>query len=216
MPTLVLHMTDSLDYMSDIKPCRKSVKGIGGVSCDVTLSGTLEVVFVSCDGQFSVELQNVLYCPNLGYNLFSPNAEFDGESWDHLGGPDRVLTAFDGQVIFQNYDGMLVSPAYRLENGDCMGSVLAALAPSYPPKAVTMDVNECHNIYAHANEALLRTTAKRLDVELTNEMQPCTGCSMSQAFRKGIARETKSRSDKKLGRVFVDLERAEGCSFHRG
>ena len=28
---------------------------------------------------------------------------------------------------------------------------------------------------------------------------------MSKAFRKGIARETKSRSDKKLGRVLVDL-----------
>ena len=28
---------------------------------------------------------------------------------------------------------------------------------------------------------------------------------MSKAFGKGIARETKSRSDKKLGRVFVDL-----------
>ena len=28
---------------------------------------------------------------------------------------------------------------------------------------------------------------------------------MSKAFRKGIAHETKRRSDKKLGRVFVDL-----------
>ena len=26
-----------------------------------------------------------------------------------------------------------------------------------------------------------------------------------EGFRKGIVRETKSRSDKKLGRVFVDL-----------
>ena len=60
-------------------------------------------------------------------------------------------------------------------------------------------------IYGHASETLLRTTAKRLGIELTGEMHACTGCSMSKAFRKGIARETKSRSDKKLGRVFVDL-----------
>ena len=53
-------------------------------------------------------------------------------------------------------------------------------------------------IYGHASETLLRTTAKRLGIELTGEMHACTGCSM-------IARETKSRSDKKLGRAFVEL-----------
>ncbi|CAB1113285.1 unnamed protein product [Ectocarpus sp. CCAP 1310/34] len=42
-------------------------------------------------------------------------------------------------------------------------------------------------------------------MELTGKMHACTGCSMSKAFKKGIAHETKCRSDKKLGRVFVDL-----------
>ena len=92
---------------------------------------------------------------------------------------------------------MLVAPAYRVGE-NCVGSVLAALAPSNPPKATKMDVNEFHNIYGHASETLLRTTAKRLGIELTGEMHACTGCSM-------IARETKSRSDKKLGRAFVEL-----------
>ena len=73
---------------------------------------------------------------------------------------------------------------------------MAALAPSNPPKATKMDVNEFDNIHGHASEALLRTTAKRLGIELTGEMPACTGCSMSKAFRIGIARETKSRSDK--------------------
>ena len=31
------------------------------------------------------------------------------------------------------------------------------------------------------------------------------GCSMAKAYRKGISHETKCRSDKKLGRVFVEL-----------
>ena len=68
-----------------------------------------------------------------------------------------------------------------------------------------MDVNEFHNIYAHSHKGLLRTTAKRLGNELIGDMHACTGCSMSKAIRKGIAHETKRRSDKKLGRVFVDL-----------
>ena len=136
----------------------------------------------------------MLYSPHLGYNLFSPNAEFDGESWNHLGGPDKVRTAFRGQVTFQNRGGMLVAPAYRVGE-NCVGSVLAALAPSNPPKATKMDVNEFHNIYGHVSETLLRTTAKRLGIELTGEMHACTGCSMAKAYRKGIAHETKCRSD---------------------
>ena len=198
------HMTDSLACMKDLKPCHKSVNGIGGVSCEVAFSGTLELVFVTADSEFSVELKNVLYSPNLGYNLFSPSAEFDGESWNGLGGPDGVMTAFNGQVTFQNFDGMLIASAYRLGEAS-VGTVLAALTPSNPKHETKMDVNEFHNIYAHSHEGLLRTTAKRLGTELVGDMHACTGCSMSKAIRKGIVRETKNRSDKKLGRVFVDL-----------
>ena len=48
-----------------------------------------------------------------GVQCVQPLFEFDGESWNHLGGPDKVLTAFRGQVTFQNRGGMLVAPAYR-------------------------------------------------------------------------------------------------------
>ena len=54
------HMTDSLSCMKDVKPCHKKVKGIGGVTCEVALSGTLELVFVTADSEFSVELENCL------------------------------------------------------------------------------------------------------------------------------------------------------------
>ena len=95
------HMTDSLACMKDLKPSLKNVNGISGVSCDVEFSGTLELVFVTANSEFSVELKNMLYSPNLGYNLFSPSAEFDGVSLNGLGGPDCVMTAFQGQVTFR-------------------------------------------------------------------------------------------------------------------
>ena len=102
-------MADSLACMTDLQPCQKSVKGIGGVSVEIDFAGTLELVFVTAHNEVCTRLHNVLYSPHLGYNLFSPNAEFDGESWNHLGGPDKVLTAFRGQVTFQNRGGMLVA-----------------------------------------------------------------------------------------------------------
>ena len=49
-------MTDFLACMKDLKPSQKNVSGIGGVSCEVELSGTLELVFVTADSEFSVEL----------------------------------------------------------------------------------------------------------------------------------------------------------------
>ena len=81
--------------------------------------------------------------------------------------------------------------------------MLAALTPSNPKHETKMDVYEFHNIYAHSHEGLLRTTAKRLGIELVGDMHACTGCSMSKGIRKGIVRVTKNRPDKKLGRVFL-------------
>ena len=108
------HMTDYLAFTKDLKPCQKNVNGIGGVSCEVEFSGTLELVFVTADSEISEELKNVLYSLNFRYNLFFPSAEFDGESWNDLGGPDGVMTAFQGQLTFQNFDGMMIETAYRL------------------------------------------------------------------------------------------------------
>ena len=70
---------------------------------------------------------------------------------DGFGGPDGVMTAFDGHVTFQNFDGMLIATAYRL-GGDSVVSVLAALTPSNPKHEKKMDVNAFHNIYARSHE----------------------------------------------------------------
>ena len=92
------------------------------------------------DTELSAELKNVLYSPNLGYNLFSPSAEFNGESWNGLGGSDGVMTSFQGQVTFQNFDGMLIATAYRLGE-DSIGTVSAVLTPSHPKHEITMYMN---------------------------------------------------------------------------
>ena len=69
----------------------------------------------------------------------------------------------------------------------------------------TVDINVFHCVHGHANEFLLRETAKSLGVELLGRLRPCTGCSMAKGYRKPIANSTKSRATNKLGRVFVDL-----------
>ena len=112
------------------------------------------------------------------------------------------MTAFQGKVTFQNFDGMLIATAYRLRE-DSIGTVLAALTPSNPKHETMMDVNEFHKIYAPSHERLLRTTAKRLGTAVVGGMHACTGFSMSKAARKGIFHEAKRRSDKSLAEVLL-------------
>ena len=69
----------------------------------------------------------------------------------------------------------------------------------------TVDINVFHCVHGHANEFLLRETAKSLGVKLLGRLRPCTGCSMAKGYRMPITNSTKSRATKKLGRVFVNL-----------
>ena len=54
------HMTDSLACMTDLQPCQKSVKGIGGVNVEIDLAGTLELVFVTAHNEVCTRLHDVL------------------------------------------------------------------------------------------------------------------------------------------------------------
>ena len=62
-------MTDSLACMKDSKPCQKTVNGIGGVSPEVEFSETLELLFVTADSAFSVELKQRVLLPHTTYFL---------------------------------------------------------------------------------------------------------------------------------------------------
>lgn len=55
---------------------RNLASSINGIGEQANVKGTVTVVYV----------------PKLGYNLFAPNAEFDGEFWDSIGGPEGVMT----------------------------------------------------------------------------------------------------------------------------
>ena len=68
-----------------------------------------------------------------------------------------------------------------------------------------ININDFHAAYGHANEVLLRDTATRMGITLVGELQPCSGCSQAKGLKKGVPSSTSTRSDKKLGRVFIDL-----------
>ena len=84
-------------------------------------------------------------------------------------------------------------------------SACAAIASTVktPNIDTEVDINECHCSFGHVHKEILLETAKQRGVTLTGELQECEECSMAKGRRKPIAKTTKSRADKRGGRVFL-------------
>ena len=105
---------------------------------------------------------------------------------------------------------LLNSLTFLLENPVQPAHTIPLAFPAIVPgsadsREAAVDIKVYHCIHEHANEFLLRETAKSLGVEPIGELRPFTGCFMAQWFRRPIAHSTKSRATEKLKTVFVDL-----------
>lgn len=72
-----------------------------------------------------------------------------------------------------------------------------------PGKGICFHFFSC--LVRHADETLLKTTAKSTGVSLTVKLAQCKGCMLEKGIRTPIAKQTSNRSKPKVGRVFVEL-----------
>ena len=75
--------------------------------------------------------------------------------------------------------------------------------------ASEVDINTFHVTHDHANESILRVTARQLGIRLTGELVPCAGCSMANGIRAVVPRSTTSRA--KFPRELVHIDLAGPC-----
>ena len=80
------------------------------------------------------------------------------------------------------------------------------IAPGLLP-TTDVDVNQYHRTTAHPHTRLLSESARQQGVKLTPgvKLLPCVACSTAKGFSTPVKKTTECRSDKKHGRVFVDL-----------
>ena len=112
------------------------------------------------------------------------------------------VSVFNGRLRFEGDGSSCSRFAYRMEPDDgyvpfplltpkppktCVESgcdfslVFPVLAPgSIASTETSVDINVFHCVHGHANELLLRETAKSLGLELVGKLRPCTGCSMAK------------------------------------
>ena len=69
-----------------------------------------------------------------------------------------------------------------------------------------MDINHYHRTTAHTHPRLLRATAEQQGVKLDpkTKLLPCVGCSAAKGLSARLNKTPECRSDKKMGRIFVD------------
>lgn len=109
----------------------------------------------------------------------------------------------EGEVFFPPREQVNQLEASRIPSID--EHAYAVLALGIDQVGSCVDANEFYTAYGHANEGLLRNTAARMGVSPKGKPQRCSGCLQAKGSREAIPSFTSIRSDRKLGRVFIDL-----------
>ena len=199
-------MTPNSDGLTCYRECSRPLGLANGEEITIVGYGDLTVDFRTNHGWVRVEMNDVAHVPQLSYNLISlPSMAQKGHTY--TGDKDGVtLELKGGKTVFFPLVGKLCRQyGYRPKAANNMvDTACAVIAPGKAPNPPT-DINILHCTFGHAHEGLLKKTATQQGIAYSGELHECRGCSMAKGLRKPIARSTRTRADKRLQRVFVDL-----------
>ena len=161
--------------------------------------------FQSDFGETDLQLLNVAFVPLLSHNLLSLKQFTRRAGHSYRGDGDGVtLFCKSGRWFFAPTVGKLDRMrGYRARSDSACATIVPGVKP--PNIDTEVDINEFHCSFGHVHKELLLETAKQRGVTLTGELHECKGCSMAKGRKKPIAKTTKSRADKRGGRVFLDV-----------
>ena len=199
------HMTPNPVSMTNYRDCDGVVRVANGVTLPIEGVGDILMSFQSDFGETDLRLLNAAFVPLLSHNVPSLKQFTRRADHSYRGDGDGVtLFCKSGRWFFAptvwKHDQMR---GYRARSeGAC-----AAIVPAVKPPNIDTEVaiNEFHCSFGHVHKELLLETAKKRGVTLTGELHECKGCSMAKGRMKPIAKTSKSRADKRGGRVFLDV-----------
>ena len=191
-------MTPDADGLIDYRECSRLLGLANGGTTFTAGYGDLIVAFPSDNGWVHVKVHDVAHTPLLSSNLISlPSLALKGHTY--AGNKDGVALKLKGgeTVHFSLIAKLCRQFGYRPEaksrvvDTDCAAIFLGQVkAPTTPT-----DINTPHCTYGHTHELLLEKKADQQEVNLSEELHECRGCSMAKGLRKPIARSTHTRAD---------------------
>ena len=196
------HMRFSKEGMVNLEPYVVEVKVGNAETIYSTDKGKFKGTVVQRDGtQTEIELLDVLLVPKLWTNLFSITRAIDNPNIG-LGKTDDNLI----KLIPKNRKPIIFDKV--ISTGKSGGRLLAMdIVPACEHCALsTCSPTYMHNILNHANEKVVKATAKKLNIKLIGPTLTCESCARSKARVKRFNKESKAPPAKHLGdRIHFDL-----------
>ncbi|CAM9443784.1 unnamed protein product, partial [Ascophyllum nodosum] len=198
------HMSPSSKGMTNFQPCNKSLRVANGVTLPIEGKGNLVVEFQSGLESVRLQLHKVAYVPKLSYHLLSLSKAVE-QGHKYIGDKNGLTMILKSgkKLLVPNVRNMYLTYGYRPESD--VEQACAVIAPGLLP-TTGVDINHYHRITAHTHPRLLRATAEQQGVKLDpkTKLLPCVGCSAAKGLSARLNKTTECRSDKKMGRIFVD------------
>ena len=197
-------MSLSSEGKTDFQPGNKSLRGTIGVTLLIEGKGNLVVEFQSGLEFVRLQLHEVAYVPKLSYHLL-PLSKAVEQGHKYIGDKNGLIMMlkFGEKLLVPNVGNIYLTYGYRSESD--VEQACAVIAPGLLP-TIGVDINHDHRTTAHTHPRLLRATAEQQGVklDLKTKLLPCVGCSAAKGLSARLNKTTECRSDKKMGRIFVD------------
>ena len=175
-----------------------------GVTLPIEGKGNLVVEFQSGLESVRLQLHEVAYVPKLSYHLLSLSRAVE-QGHKYIGNKNglTIMLKSGKKLLVPNVRNMYLIYGYRPEND--VEQACAVIAPGLLP-TTGVDINHYHRTTAHTHPRLLGATAEQQGVKLDpkTKLLPCVGCSAAKGLSARLNTTTECRSDKKMGRIFVD------------
>ena len=196
------HISPSSEGMTNFHQCNKPLRVANCVTLRIEGKGNLVVEFQSGLESVRLQLHGVAYVPKLSYYLLSLSKAVE-QSHKYIGDKNGLTMMLKSgkQLLVPNVRNMYLTYGYRHESD--VDQACAVIAPGVLPG---VDINHYHRTTAHTHPRLLRATAEQQGVKLDpkTKLLPCVGCSAAKGLSARLNKTTECRSDKKMGRIFVD------------
>ena len=198
------HMSPSSEGMINFQPCNKSLRVANGATLPIEGKGNLVVEFQSGLESVRLQLHEVAYMPKLSYHLLSLSKAVE-QGHKYIGDKNGLTMMLKSgkKLLVPNVRNVYLTYGYRPESH--VEQACVVIAPGLLPTN-GVDINHYHRTTAHTPPRLLRATAEQQGVELDpkTKLLPCVGCSAAKGLSARSNKTTECRSDKKMGRIFVD------------
>ena len=200
------HMTNNKTEVYDRLPIRVSVMIGNEESISCTHKGKLDVICMHKDGSTARQTWEVKIVPQLNHDLFSFTKAMK-EGWQmngrwKVGG--LMIELFKTTKTSMKFDRMIPSGSSWLMGIKTQRFVGQAHEVIEPGKSIP--IWKFHQMTAHTEEYLMRTTADYMGIKSTGKLEPCETCAQANIRQTNVPKKKEKQVRSRPGyRLIIDI-----------